>query len=43
MGVRYFYAAESDDGGLTATITFNDRMIFLDDVIFNGGARYVDS
>ena len=38
MGVRYFYAAESDDGGLTATITFNDRMIFLDDVIFNGGA-----
>lgn len=38
MGVRYFYAAESDDGGLTATITFNDRMIFLDDITYNGGS-----
>lgn len=37
-GIRYFYSAESDDGGLTASITFNDRMIFLDDVVFNGGA-----
>lgn len=36
-GVRYFYGAESDDAGLTATITFNDRMIFLDDVVYNGG------
>ena len=37
-GIRYFYAAESDDSGLTASITFNDRMILLDDVVFNGGA-----
>lgn len=36
-GIRYFYSAESDDGGLTASITFNDRLIFLDDVIYNGG------
>lgn len=38
MGVRYFRAAESDDGGLTATITFNDRLIFLDDVVYSDGA-----
>ena len=37
-GIRYFYAAESDDSGLTATITFNDRLLLLDDVVFNGGA-----
>ena len=38
MGVRYFRVAESDDGGLTATITFNDRLIFLDDAVYSGGA-----
>ena len=37
-GIRYFYAAESDDSGLTASITFNDRLILLDDVVFNGGS-----
>ena len=36
-GIRYFYSAESDDNGLTASITFNDRLIFLDNVIYNGG------
>lgn len=37
-GVKYFYSAESDDGGLTASITFNDRLIFLENAVFNGGA-----
>ena len=37
-GIRYFYTAESDDDGMTASITFNDRLIFLEDIIFNGGA-----
>lgn len=36
-GIRYFYSAESDDNGLTASITFNDRLIFLDDVMYNKG------
>lgn len=37
-GVRYFFSAQSDDSGLTASITFNDRLILLDNVVFNGGA-----
>ena len=36
-GVRYFSTAKSDDGGLTASITFNDRIVALDHTIFNGG------
>ena len=36
-GRRYFYNAESDDDGLTATIVFNDPLIFLDDITYNGG------
>lgn len=37
MGRRYFTAANSDDGGLTANITFNDWLYILDDVEYNNG------
>lgn len=37
MGRSYFTSAESDDGGLTAKITFNDRLLVMDDMEFNGG------
>src|SRR5699024_11070734 len=38
MGRAYFTSAESEDGGLTASITFNDRLLVMDDMEFNGGA-----
>lgn len=37
MGVRYYKSAGSTDSGLTASITFTDRLIFLDDVKYNNG------
>lgn len=37
MGRAYFTEADSDDGGLTATITFNDRLYVLDDIEYNRG------
>lgn len=36
MGRRYFTAAESEDGGLTASLTFHDRLLVLDDVQYTG-------
>lgn len=39
MGRGYFTSAESEDGGLTASITFNDRLLVMDDVEYNGGAN----
>lgn len=39
MGRQYFTSAESEDGGLTASITFNDRLLVLDDIEYNGGAN----
>lgn len=38
MGRGYFTSAESEDGGLTASITFNDRLLVMDDMEYNGGA-----
>lgn len=38
MGRQYFTSAESEDGGLTAKITFNDRLLVMDDMPYNGGA-----
>lgn len=38
MGRQYFTSAESEDGGLTASITFNDRLLVMDDMEYNGGA-----
>lgn len=38
MGRAYFTSAESEDGGLTASITFNDRLLVMDDMAYNGGA-----
>lgn len=38
MGRQYFTSAESEDGGLTASITFNDRLIAMDDMEYNDGA-----
>ena len=38
MGRAYFTSAESEDGGLTASITFNDRLLVMDDMEYNGGA-----
>lgn len=38
MGRFYFTSAQSEDGGLTADITFNDRILMLDNVIYNSGA-----
>lgn len=37
MGRSYFTSAESEDGGLTATVTFNDRILAMDDTEYNGG------
>lgn len=37
MGWMYFTNAESDDGGLTAKITFNDRLYVMDDMEYNDG------
>lgn len=37
MGWLYFTNAESDDGGLTAKITFNDRLLVMDDMEYNDG------
>lgn len=37
MGKQYFTNAESEDGGLTANITFNDWLYILDDVEYNNG------
>lgn len=39
MGRQYFTSAQSEDGGLTASITFNDRLLVLDDMEFSGGAN----
>lgn len=39
MGRAYFTTAESEDGGLTASITFNDRLLVMDDMEYNGGAN----
>ena len=38
MGRGYFTSAESEDGGLTASITFNDRLLVMDDMEYNDGA-----
>lgn len=38
MGRGYFTSAESEDGGLTASITFNDRFMAFDDIYINSGA-----
>lgn len=38
MGRQYFTSAESEDGGLTASITFNDRLLVMDDMEYNDGA-----
>ena len=38
MGRQYFTTAESDDGGLTAQITFNDRLLIMDDMVFDDGS-----
>lgn len=37
MGVRYYKSASSSDAGLTATIIFTDRLIFLDDIKYDKG------
>lgn len=37
MGKQYFTDAKSDDGGLTATITFNDWLFLLDNVKYDHG------
>ena len=37
MGRSYFTNSESTDGGLTASITFNDHLFVLDDIPYNGG------
>lgn len=37
MGARHFTNAKSNDGGLTATITFNDWLLLLDNVKYNHG------
>lgn len=39
MGRGYFTSAESEDGGLTASITFNDRLLVMDDMEYDGGAN----
>lgn len=36
MGRQYFTSAQSEDGGLTASITFNDRIFALDDIEYEG-------
>lgn len=36
MGQSYFTSAESEDGGLTASITFNDWLYVLDNVEYTG-------
>lgn len=36
MGRMYFTTAESEDGGLTASITFNDRVLAMDNVQYTG-------
>lgn len=36
MGRAYFITAESEDGGLTASITFNDWLYVLDNVEYTG-------
>ena len=36
MGRSYFTSAESEDGGLTASITFHDWLYVLDDVEYTG-------
>lgn len=36
MGQQYFTSAKSEDGGLTASITFNDWLYVLDDVAYTG-------
>lgn len=36
MGRMYFTTAESEDGGLTASITFNDRILAMDNVQYTG-------
>lgn len=38
MGRQYFTSAESEDGGLTASITFNDRLLVMDDMEYTGGS-----
>lgn len=37
MGRQYFTGASSEDGGLTAKITFNDWLYALDDIEYNDG------
>lgn len=37
MGRQYFTSAQSEDGGLTASITFNDLLIALDNIEYNKG------
>lgn len=37
MGRQYFTDASSEDGGLTAKITFNDWLYVLDDIEYNDG------
>lgn len=37
MGVRYFTSADSTDSGLTASLTFNDRLYSMDDMYYNNG------
>lgn len=37
MGRQYFTRAESQDGGLTANITFNDWLLMLDSYSYNNG------
>lgn len=38
MGRGYFTSAQSEDGGLTASITFHDRLYVMDDMEFSGGS-----
>lgn len=38
MGRGYFTSAKSQDGGLTASITFHDRLYVMDDIEFTGGS-----
>lgn len=37
MGRQYFTSAESEDGGLTSDITFNDWLYTLDNIEYNAG------
>ena len=37
MGLAYFTSADSEDGSMTTKITFNDRLLVMDDMEYNGG------